>query len=180
MKKRVIYWTQLFRPYIGGVEVHASQLLPRLSKKGYEFTVITSHGCLDLPDEDVYDGISVHRFRFREALEKRDITQILSIKKKLNRIKQIIKPDIVHIQFTDPSIFFHLHTKSAYPALTIVSVRVALPDKQITKNSLLERTLDSASWVTANSEAILHDLRHLKPDLVNRSSIIYEGFPRPM
>jgi hypothetical protein len=55
---RVLFWSEMFWPYIGGVQVLSSKLLPALQQRGYEFTVVTSHGSLDLPDKADYNSFS--------------------------------------------------------------------------------------------------------------------------
>ena len=52
---RVLVWSELFWPYIGGPEL-----------------LVTSHDYLQLPDEDSYEGIPVHRLPLRAALEDPD------------------------------------------------------------------------------------------------------------
>jgi Glycosyl transferase 4-like domain len=61
---RVLWWSELFAPYIGGVEVLGSRLLPALQRRGHEVAVITGHGSLDLPDRGEFDGVAVHRLPF--------------------------------------------------------------------------------------------------------------------
>ena len=65
---RVLFWSELFWPYIGGAEVLASKLLPALRNRGYEFIVVTSQDYLGLPDEGQYEGIPIYRLPFRKAL----------------------------------------------------------------------------------------------------------------
>jgi glycosyltransferase involved in cell wall biosynthesis len=59
---RVLFWSELFWPYIGGVETLSTKLLSALRKRGYEVIVVTSHHYLDLPDGAQYKGIPVYRF----------------------------------------------------------------------------------------------------------------------
>jgi hypothetical protein len=54
---RVLFWSGLFWPYIGGPEVLAADLLPALPQRGYQLAVVTSHDSLDLPDETAYRRI---------------------------------------------------------------------------------------------------------------------------
>jgi glycogen synthase len=177
---RVLYWTQLFRPYIGGVEVVAAQLLPALQARGYECCVVTSHGGLDLADEDAYDGIPVYRFPFQGALSRGNMQLLAAARSGVARVKRIFRPDLVHINLSDPGVFFHLHTQAAHPAPSILSVRLALPDHRVgLVDTLLGRALGMARWVVANSEAILADVRELLPAVTSRSSVIHCGLELP-
>ena len=53
---KILYWTQLFHPYIGGVEVLGVEYVRALRSRGHEVAIVTSHGSLDLPDQDVIAG----------------------------------------------------------------------------------------------------------------------------
>ncbi len=176
---KILYWTQLFHPYIGGVEVLGVEYVRALRSRGHEVAIVTSHGSLDLPDEDVIAGVPVHRFRLAEALERRDPRAILAAERRLGALKGAFAPDVVHLQLTDASVFFHLRTAEARPARTVVAIRVSLPDGRPAASSVLGQALRGADWVTANSSAVLDHARRLIPEIRERSSLIYNGLPMP-
>ena len=60
---RVLFWSELFWPYIGGAEVFATKLLVALRQRGYEIIVVTRQDSPDLALEDQYRGIPVHIFQ---------------------------------------------------------------------------------------------------------------------
>lgn len=176
---RVLYWTQLFWPYVGGVEVLASKFLPAMRERGYEFVVVTSHGSLDLPDEDNYNGISIYRFPFRTALTNGDVDKLVAARQRLAKLKRAYKPDLVHVHFTDPSVFFHWQTSYAHSTATLVAIRYALPDRPAGTDTLTGQTLRNADWITADSSAMLMDVHRLVPETIDRSSVIYSGLEMP-
>lgn len=177
---RVLYWTELFRPYIGGVEMMASRYLPAMQARGYELCVVTSHGSLELPDEAEYDRIAVHRFRFQTALEPGRGDELAAELQRVASLKRAFRPDLVHLNFSDPSVFFHLRTARAWAAPLLVALRVAPPSSASgSPDTLVGKMLRSASWVTANSEAILSDARRLVAEITPRSSVVYNGLPLP-
>ena len=100
---RVLYWTELFWPHIGGIELRAIKFLPAMQERGYEFTVVTSHSNLDLPDEDQYNDIPIYRFHFRTALLKRDLKQLIALRRQVAKLKQTFKPDVVHTNISGPN-----------------------------------------------------------------------------
>jgi hypothetical protein len=55
---RILFWSELFWPYIGGIEVLGMKLLGALRQRGHEVAVATSHGSLPLPDEDTHTRTS--------------------------------------------------------------------------------------------------------------------------
>jgi len=178
---RVLYWTQLFWPYIGGVEVLATKFLPAMRERGYEFAVVTSHGSLNLPDEAEYRGIRIYRFPFQTALAGGNVDKLMTALQGVVRLKRAFRPDLIHINFSDPSIFFNFHSSAAYPAPVLIAIRVALPNGHTSgqPDTLLGQTFRAADWITANSAAMLADARRLVPEIVHRSSVIYNGLSMP-
>jgi len=102
-RMRVLFWTELFWPYIGGVEVHGTRLLPALRERGYEFIVVTSHDHLDLPDEARYKGIPVYRFPFRAVFATRNVDQLVEVRQRITNLKRTFAADLVHINSVGPS-----------------------------------------------------------------------------
>ena len=116
---RILYWTELFWPHIGGVQVASLQLITALQKRGHEFILVTSHSGLDLPDEASYNGIPIYRFPFQKALVNRNLKELKAIVERVATLKQSFKPDLFHLSSSHPSVFFHHHTSAAYPAPTL-------------------------------------------------------------
>ncbi len=176
---RILYWTQLFHPYIGGVEVYASKFLPTMKKLGYEFCIVTSHGSLELSDIDEFDSIPVHRFKFQSSLKNKDVDEIFCNIKRLRNLKEEFKPDLVHINFTDPSIFFHFKTITSAKGKTLVSFHLSVENNSSEKNSLLQQTLEISDWITAPSKAIKNELIEFNPKIEEYCSVIYLGLEKP-
>ena len=154
-------------------------MIPLLRQRGYEFAVVTSHGDRELPDVDRYQGVPIYRFHFWQALATREIELLSRTKRKVSELKRAFKPDLIHVNLSDPSVFFHLHSIHACRAPMLVSIRVALPKDVSSSDSLLKRTLSSAAWVTANSNAVLTEVRRLVPEITDTSSLIYNGLDLP-
>jgi glycogen(starch) synthase len=174
----VQYWSELFWPYVGGTQVVDYQVLPAMRRLGYEYQVVTGHGARDLPDDEDWKGIEVHRVRFREALASRDPARILEARQRVIALTRAFRPDIVHVSVSDPIGFFHLRGDRAHASPLVVTVVVA-PGSSATEDTLLGRLLVSAAWVTASSEAIRDDLVTLGPDLEARSSVIRHTLEPP-
>ena len=174
----ILYWTERFWPHIGGVEILSLELIPALAKRGYDTQVITSHSAAQLPDQDQYRGIDIHRFDFLTSLTRRDLKQMIGARMRLSKFKQRFKPDLVHIHFSGPSPYFHWQTQNAHPAPTLITIH-SLPTELHDQNSLLVQTLKSADWVNTVSQAKLNDIRALVPELAERSSVIYNGRATP-
>ena len=120
---RVLYWSELFWPYIGGVEVLGTRLLPALRERGYEFIVVTSHDYLDIPDEAGYRGIPIYRFPFRTALSTGNIDQLIEARQRVARLKRTFAAGLVHINSVGPSALLHLDTDDAHPPPLLVTMQ---------------------------------------------------------
>ena len=176
-KTKILYWTPFFLPDIGGIETLSAKLLPVLQEEGYDIAVLTSHGRYDVPDRTEFNGIPVFRFHTRSAIGKGDLARILEIRSQVAKLKQSLKPDLIHIHMSDPSIYFHLSTVAACQAPTVVTIHQSIQYSGLKggRDTLLWNALNTADWVTAVSEALLSELLNIAPERRNRSSVIYNG-----
>src|SRR6185295_12588173 len=99
---KVLFWSELFWPYIGGAEVFGAKLLQALSKRGNQFAIVTSHDTLDLPDHEVYEGIPVYRFPFRAVASGRALSRFKEVIQGAARVKAAFQPDLVHLNALGP------------------------------------------------------------------------------
>ncbi len=175
---RLLFWTAVYWPYIGGIQVFSSMLLAALRGRGHEVAVVTSHGSLDLPDEDTHEGVPIHRMPFQSALMDRDLAAFMEARRRVAGVKASFAPEVVHINFSDPGVLFHLETAAAHPVPFLVTIH-ALPKHAVWLDTLLGRMLREAGWVVAVSEAMMADLSTLAPEIAGRSSVIYNGIETP-
>jgi glycogen(starch) synthase len=149
-----------------------------LRERGYEFVVVTRQDDPGLPEEDYYQGIQVYRFPGCKALTEGDLDQLMYVRFQVKRLKQTFDPDLVHINSLGPSALFHFDTAKAHPVPSLVTLHgqrhlVNRP------NLLIQNILRSADWVTACSAALLEYGRQLVPEIIPRSSVIYNGLSLP-
>lgn len=178
---RILFWSSAFLPQIGGIGVLAAQFLPAMRKRGYEYIVISSQGDRNLPSNTTQRGIPVHRFPFWQSLV--DMDELVKVKRQVADLKRRFAPDLIHINGVGRDDFFHLVTASAHPA----PVLVTLHGEWVPQADAIARcTLQSAAWVVGCSNAILDKGRQLAPEIVARSSVIYNAiaqtsaFPEPL
>jgi len=184
---RVLYWAELFWPYVGGIEIFSTQLIPALQTYGYEFHVVTSQQNLDLPTQAEYKGTPIYRLPFQKALRGGDINLLLEARKQVAELKRTFKPNLVHIHGVIPSVLFHLQTADVCPA----PVLLTLHQKIVTKESLGAKTLTGqvlrcAAWVNSVSSTALDQAREVVPEITSRSSLIHNALtmsaiaPKPL
>ncbi|HZX15043.1 MAG TPA: glycosyltransferase family 4 protein [Thermodesulfobacteriota bacterium] len=176
---RILYWTPLFWPNIGGIETLSINALPALQRRNYEFVVVASHNELNLPDEMNYNGIPIYRFQFWKALTKRDLTEVVRLQKRVAYLKRTFKPDLVHLHFPGHLAYFHVSTLNAHPAPTLLTVHTDFYGTRGDQNTMFGKVLRSSAWTTAVSESTLSDISQIVPEILNRSSVIYNGLEAP-
>jgi len=178
---RVLYWSDLFWPYVGGAEIFAKKMLPALRGRGHEVIVVTSHDHLDLPDCSLLGDIPIYRFPLRPALASGDPEKLPENFRRVKQLKRDFSPDLVHLSGVGPTAFFHLVTETSHPAPLLVSMRTeVLASQKNGRGSILDRSLRRADWVTAVSSDALEQTRHLVPEIVSRSSVVYNFVDAPV
>lgn len=179
---RVLFWSELFSPYPGGIEIVAAKFLPAMQRRGYEFAVITSHAGLELPDQEQFSGIPIYRFPFRAALTDRNLGQWFAARQGVTTLKRTFAPDLIHLYELGPSAMFHLQTLEAHSAPLLVTLHgEVLRGGADGGDTVLEKVLLSADWVSCVSNAVLQKARELVPQIAGRSSVNYCGLePAPI
>jgi glycogen(starch) synthase len=176
---RVLFWSELYWPHVGGAEVFARDLIAALTTRGHSFSVVTSMTPEAAAAEDVVDDVPVYRFPFRSwqggRLEafRTSLSGVLALKARL-------KPDLVHINAVGPSALFHLRTRTGSLSPTLVTLQQQVLDSQSAGgDTLISELLRSADWVVGCSTHALADARQLASGLSARSSTILNGIPAP-
>src|SRR6185503_17916763 len=177
---RVLMWSELFWPYVGGTEVLGAVLMVALRKRGHEFLVLTSQDSLELPGTDRYDGIPIQRLPLRAVMSGRELGRLRDIRREVAAIKATFAPDLVHANGVGPSLLIHLQTGDAWAAPWVLTLQQELLPSQLSPGeSLLHRAVSSAAWVAACSEAVLTQARELAPEIASRSSVIRNTVDAP-
>lgn len=177
---KVLFWSNLFWPYIGGGEYFGAKLVSALRARGYEIIVVTSHDHLDLPDETQYQGVPIFRLPFLKALRDGDAGQFIRTREKVKKLKRTFKPDLIHLNGVTSSTLFHLRTLDVHPAPVLVRLnQELLPNQFAGSDTLLSETLRSTAWVTCVSSALRRQTTQLVPEIAARSSVIYNGLEVP-
>lgn len=176
---RILVVSELFRPFVGGIEVLADQLLPALIDKGHEIQVVTSHGPMPLPDEESFGDLMVRRYPFRELLERKDPEGILLLRKRLSRLLRELDADVIHINGIGSSNLLLLPLLSTGRAAVLVQLHQRVFESGESRDSLMVRLLSRADWVVSVSTAALAQARAVVPDIEGRSSVIHNAVHEP-
>jgi glycosyltransferase involved in cell wall biosynthesis len=176
---RILHWTPVYRPYIGGMEVFISGLVPALGERGHEVRVITGHGYMDLPDHEQLDGVTIDRFPFRTVLTERNPREMLRISQAVTEIHRDFAPDIVHLHFADASLFFYLRTLEAHRCPALITFHVHAPASVKTHKGALWACMQEVDWITACSNDTLERVLEVDPALRSKAAVLRYGLPVP-
>lgn len=178
---RVMFWSEHFPPYIGGVERSAALLLQELQARGYEFVIITTHHYLTLPDEENWHGIPLYRFDFTASLAKGDLATWVREQKRLARVVEDFQPALHHIFGIGPSMVACLQIlrHNPVPLITSLANVEQNPDVGFAPGAVLGKTLLASTWITTVSHAILEQTIDYLPETRSRISVLYNGHPTP-
>jgi glycogen(starch) synthase len=176
---RILFWADHFWPYVGGPEILSAKLLPALRTRGHEFTVVTSQHYLDLPAKSVYQDIPISRFPFNTALANRDIDLLINAQQDVMQLKKACAPELIHLNGVGASAVYSLAATDLQRVPLIVTLHTlhgALGAvRSDGRETLFQKILSSASWISCVSKAVLDDARKHCPGITGRSSVIYNG-----
>ena len=178
---RVLLWSEMFLPAIGGVEVLGAHFSRALRARGHELIVVARQDDPRVPEYDEYSGVPVYRFPFRTILQTGDIEGQFRLRNALASLKRDFRPDLVHIFHSGPGVFFHIKTADAHPAPLLFSLHQTYDDFLLDDRSVRGRLLRSADWVTACSHSVLTYTRAQVAEITPRSSAILNSLePSPL
>lgn len=176
---RVLFWSELYWPHIGGAEIFARDLIRALTARGHTIAVVTSRAGADRPDEERVDDAVVYRFPFRSWQDgkldafRASLTGVAALKARL-------RPELVHMNAVGPSSLFHLRTPGATRPPLLLTLQQQVLDSQAGGGAtLLGETLRAADWVAGCSQAALAQACRIADGLDARSSVIWNGVPPP-
>jgi glycosyltransferase involved in cell wall biosynthesis len=144
----ILFWNQLFSPSVGGVEVFTQRLAQKLIERGHRVGVIADQHKANLSDTEIMDSIEIFRVPFRNALNASKLTRTAAADAigrlfvNLEQINRVFKPDVVHVNFTDGSSFFHLQS-SRRLAPTVVAFHCPLLPG-LSRNGLISKLMQRA------------------------------------
>lgn len=156
-----MFWNQEYAPSLGGVEIFTRNLASEFLSSGHKVCVVAAHSREDLPKHELIEGVPVYRFPFYQALAARDLDQIVALQKQVSALKREFAPDLVHVNFSDASPFFHLRTQQECERSIVV---FHSPLDETPGGIQLAATLGAkASMVVAPSEFMKdHLVEHLR------------------
>jgi glycogen(starch) synthase len=175
---KVLFWSEQYLPAIGGVEVWGAGLMRTLASRGYSFAVVTCKPDRSLPDEETIDGVEVYRFPFHPPIVERDLLGMRRLCGEISALKKRLDPDLIHMNTTLPSIFYHVHTTRGDDRPTVVTMH-SPPLFLDGTPQLFTQLVRAATVVTAVSDATRRQLIRAVPGIDDWTETVYNGLDAP-
>ena len=137
--------------------------------------VVTSSEPGNLPEHDTWRGARVERMPMHSPLYRNDVRAVARVRTRLAALKREFGPDVVHVHLADAAVLFHMLTEAETPAPVVVTVHSALAAAQAAPQTVLQRAITAAAWVTGCSRSMLDQTLHTVPEVASRSSVILNG-----
>jgi glycogen synthase len=169
---------ELFWPYIGGIEVITLCLARALKGRGHQVMVATSHGSLELPDSDTFEGIPIRRFPFTQALAEKRMDLFEVAYRGLLTLRKEFAPEVVH-QTIGPAMLFHLRAQARQRVPSVLSFTNGWEEADLQEQALVTRALLEFDHVIAVSDAVREDIVRIAPVALEHTSVIYNAVDWP-
>jgi glycosyltransferase involved in cell wall biosynthesis len=158
-----------FHPHFGGVEELVRQLAHQLKREGHAPVVFTNRWPKDLPADEMFEGLPIHRhvFRVPERTWKQYGGAVLygpSARRKVRR--QLVEhgAEVLHVQCVSSNAHYALKAKRdlGLPLVVTLQGELTMDANQMFQRSLfaqdlLRRSLDAADVITGCSAKTLAD-----------------------
>lgn len=171
---RVMFWSAVHWPHIGGVQELANNLLPALQERGHRFVVVCEQDPPDLPAHEEHHGVRIVRFPLSRGLQ--DIDQLAWIRSQIQKLKREFSPELHHTVALGATDFYYRITAHIQPAPRLVSVFGRWPPMY---DPLLRSILSTADWVVCDSDHSRKYANRLLPDTASRSSVLRNAIRIP-
>ncbi len=175
---RVLFITPAYLPWLGGLEVLASQLLEELRRRGCNVGLITCPHADVRPGLDHVDGIPVLRTGAQEALARNDGAAVLRCTVEVGRFVRELDPDVVHTHDPSTALWTYLRTERRRRPLvsTMHNVMSAHFGDELAPVAAM---VEESAWVTGVSQASVADAADLFPSIQDRLSVVRNAVRAP-
>lgn len=177
MALRVLYAAPALPPDVGGIEMLAAELLPRLrDDHGIEVHCVTQYGLVSRHDRSGFAGLPVDRIGEAYGLVENDPGRILRGIRRIRAIIDTFRPDVLNINSLDPLTWMIAQARPARPVLlTLHNSEEPLRAEPVGR-SLIE---SHGTGLIAVSRAVERHAIAMFPSLAGRSDVIPNAMSLP-
>lgn len=175
---KILFWTEVFWPHIGGGEIFCLDLYKSLRDRGHDLVLITDQNLANLDEKAVVEGLPVYRLPFREGLAG-NIRKLAYAKKRVEEIKQEFSPDLIHLHTFGPTSTFFIESQKRehIPAMLTLHVHPSI---------FLKPGSEFLSYLTRSIDGVCSVSQHVFAESINyfsdpslRKYCIMNAVPEP-
>ncbi len=149
---QIIHLVDNFYPAIGGAQYVAGELAMAQAGRGDAVAIVVTGPRGGLSQETTWNGLSVHRFDFRTAVEERKIEKVVAVLNAMKNLRKTFRPDVTHVHMWGPGALLHMQTKKTASSPWVVTVHAPVPKAAHGSTDNVGNILRSASAVAAVSD----------------------------
>jgi glycogen synthase len=170
---KVLAFTPLYLPWMGGIEVLVNDLAGGLRKKSID-TVIITDSMGGLPSFELVNGTPVHRFALTRSIQSGKSLDPLLVMRDMAAVIEAENPDVIHLHATAQASAYYLHRllrKMQHRPPLIATQHGMVDELDIVRDLLLQ-----ADVLTAVSDSVLASALSFS-NRTGPSLRIYNGIP---
>jgi glycogen synthase len=189
---RILLISPSYHPVLGGLQTVTRQVARALASQGHDVRVVANRYPRSLPATEAVDGVPVERWLFfnsfgdllrarRPELALASLYYNHSSAKRLNRLVENFRPDVVNLHFPEPRLAPILQVRRDIPFRLVVSVHGDDIERWFRESAsdrgrrVVRRMLESADAVTACSGYLLQQAIELEPVVAGKATVIHNG-----
>jgi glycogen(starch) synthase len=173
----ILFWTELFAPSIGGIEIQVAHLSAELVRRGHGCGVVTDAFAAGLAAEDTLGGVSVYRLAIRKALGSRDIRQIRRVVEDASALRHAFRPDVEEVFIFGPSFIVQQLSNRAACVPTIASIQMDFATMM--RGAEIGRFLGDCVRIVAVSDFVRESVHRANPAIAGKIDVITNCLPPP-
>jgi glycosyltransferase involved in cell wall biosynthesis len=168
----MLFWSELFTPHIGGIEVNVGNLALDLTVRGHRCAIVTDAFRAGLPAEEVHGGVSIYRLPIRAAVSNKDIRQLQKVVADASALRRMFRPDIDGVFVSGASILVQRLSNRKANGPTIASMQNEFHE-QMRPGSDMRQFLADCSAIVVVSRFVRKYLADCAPELVKKFELAY-------
>ena len=172
---KVLAFSPLYRPFLGGIEILLANILQPLRELGIDVAIVTE-SAEGLREREVMDGTRVYRLPLSAAVRSRMANEPLKVIRQLGIIIEEEQPNLVHMHSVAQAAAFYVDrlTVSSSALPIVATLHGALVEED--KLGVVLRLLGRAKALSGVSRACLASAApYIRADLPQY--LIYNGIP---
>ena len=177
-----------FAPHLGGVEELSKRLARELRSRGSDTVVITNRWPIDLPSDELIDGVPVHRERFRFPEPKPRhlagwVVGTRATRRGVRAAMQDHRSEVIHVQCVSSNGYYALRAARKLGLPLVVSMQGELTmdaariyQRSATMRRSWRRLIAAADVVTGCSQQVIDEAIDMYGDgLAHKARVVRNG-----